>query len=67
MFYVLRPDGTRLETAPGVDRVSALWNAVEADPWLARHMKRNGSGNLSGAQRKGYRVLAEEDLPEVTP
>lgn len=53
-FYVLRPDGTRIDAEPGINREFSLWNAREKDERLARLVQRNRTNNVTSARRAGY-------------
>ncbi len=55
LYAVIRPDGTRIESRPGVNMTDALWNARELDERLERIVQPDRTSNISGAKRAGYR------------
>lgn len=54
LFAVLRPDGTRIDAEPGINREFALWSAREMDDRLSRIVQRNRTNNVMQARRAGY-------------
>ena len=60
---VLRPDGTVIDSEPGINLEFALWQARERDERLARIVQRNRTNNVTLARRAGYGFAEVERAP----
>lgn len=63
LYRVVRPDGTRIDAEPGINREVALWNARELDARLERLVQKNRTNNVTCVRRAGYTFLEVRDVP----
>ena len=61
LYAVLRPDGTRIDAEPRINREFALWSAREQDERLARIVQRNRTNNVTQARRAHYAFVEVGD------
>lgn len=60
-YGVVRPDGSIIESKPGINMIDALWNAASVDEQLTSMVKKDATDNVRRAKRAGYSFLQKEE------
>ncbi len=65
LYAVRRPDGTIVQSAPSIDRETALWEAAGRDPQIKAFYNPASKYNVATAERKGYTFVEAEVVEKI--